>query len=102
MKRLVTEVSGGEEIGWLWEPCEHWELAGQSYHHREMARASGQNSTSHWLNSSSQTAHRDAANRERSLNCGARQSKEENGLGETVANQEQPMHASFSIRWNVP
>ena len=60
MKRLVTEVSGGEEIGWLWEPCEHWELAGQSYHHREMARASGQNSTSHWLNSSSQTAHRDA------------------------------------------
>jgi len=52
MKRLVTEVGGGEEIGdWLWEPCEHWKLAGQSYHHREMGRASGQKSTSHWLNS---------------------------------------------------
>ena len=45
---------------------------------------------------------RDAANREQSLNCGARQREEENGSGETMANQKQPMHASLSIRWNVP
>ena len=36
------------------------------------------------------------------MNCGARQREEENGSGETMANQKQPMHASLSIRWNVP
>lgn len=105
MKRLVTEVGGGEEIDdWLWEPCEHWKLAGQSYHHREMARASGQIAPPTELNPESTEPDnpRDAANREQSLNCGVRQRGKRMDQGKAMANQKQPMHVSLSIRWNVP